>query len=598
MIKIIKRLLALLTVRQRRQIIGLQVLMVLMAVFEVAGVLSIGPFMAVAMDFEKINSNHYLNELYIISKLETPEGFLFLLGGASLLFLLIGSTLSTITSWRLMRVGEVIGADFASNLFTYYLSKPWLYHSQTSSSKLVKAISTDCIRVTQNILYPTLQVNAKIFLVLIMGVSIYVIDPVIMVATIVIFASVYGFIFFFVKKPLSSMGKSISELSSARFKLMSEGFGCVKEVLLLHRQKYFFSAFEEASKDIAKSQSNISIIGVIPRYALEFVAFGFIIVLVMYLIGVEGQSNVIATLSIMALAGMKLLPSFQYIYMAQSQIRGSFSSLEAIEKDLLMFNKETSNRSKLEFSVDLDFKRKFELEGILFSYDKEIKPALNKLNLTIYKNQSIALVGASGSGKSTVVDLILGLLTPQQGRILVDSVKLDDKGLLCWQKKIGYVPQTINLTENSIAENIAFGIPKQEISFQQVEKAAKLAHLDEFVSKLPEGLETSVGERGVQLSGGQRQRIGIARALYNDPEILVLDEATSALDGVTETLIMNAIHEFAGNKTIIVIAHRLSTVESCDQIYLLDSGEVVSQGSYQDLINENDAFKRMAGKQI
>jgi len=239
-------------------------------------------------------------------------------------------------------------------------------------------------------------------------------------------------------------------------------------------------------------------------------------------------------------------------------------------------------------------KKSIELKNITFSYPGKNQLALNNLSLSIQAKSVIGLVGTSGSGKSTLIDVLLGLITPQQGEMKIDGVLIDKKNLRSWQNTIGFVPQSIFLSEGTIAENVAFGIPKNQIDEQLVKKALKLAHLDQLVQSLEKGIHTKVGERGVKLSGGQRQRIGIARALYDEPQVLVFDEATSALDGITEKLIMEAIHDFAGKKTIIMIAHRLKTIEQCDQIFIIEDGSVVDKGNYPSLIKSNEKFKRMA----
>ena len=244
-------------------------------------------------------------------------------------------------------------------------------------------------------------------------------------------------------------------------------------------------------------------------------------------------------------------------------------------------------------STDFLLKRKVSLNNVVFTYPGKLHPTINDLNLVIPANRVVGLVGASGSGKSTVIDLLLGLLMPQKGELCIDDTGITESNKRAWQNTIGFVPQSIFLSEGTIAENIAFGIPTKNIDLEQVKKSVQLAHLAKLVEKLPSGLDTKVGERGVQLSGGQRQRIGIARALYNEADVLVFDEATSALDGVTEKIIMEAIHDFNGKKTIIMIAHRLKTVRKCDIIYLMEQGKIIAEGTYQQLLENNAQFKEM-----
>ena len=234
------------------------------------------------------------------------------------------------------------------------------------------------------------------------------------------------------------------------------------------------------------------------------------------------------------------------------------------------------------------------LKEVTFVYPGKTRPALDNVSLTIKPNTLAGFVGTSGSGKSTLVDVIIGLIKPQQGEVTIDGTPLTKQNLRVWQNKIGFVPQTIFLTEGTIAENVAFGISQDLINYRQVEKALKLAHLEEFVSKLENGVYSKVGERGVQLSGGQRQRVGIARTLYYEAEVLVFDEATSALDGITEKTIMDAIHDFTGKKTLIMIAHRLKTIQKCDEIFIMEKGQIIDSGTYQHLLENNEHFKKMS----
>jgi HlyD family secretion protein len=284
-----------------------------------------------------------------------------------------------------------------------------------------------------------------------------------------------------------------------------------------------------------------------------------------------------------------------------SQVRGNIAALEAIRADLResaksaveIFDADTAS-GMLAPKQTLEFEREICLESVTFRYPGKTAPALSGVNLTIPAKQVIGLVGATGSGKSTAVDLLLVLITPDEGKLRVDGETIEDGNRRTWQNTVGYVPQSIFLADTSIRENIAFGLPASDIDEVKVRRAARLAHLDELLSGLSAGLDTRVGERGVQLSGGQRQRIGIARALYNDADILILDEATSAQDGITENLIMKAVHDFSGKKTIVMIAHRLSTVRRCDSIYLMHNGEIIDRGSFDELNRGNLVFREMA----
>ena len=279
--------------------------------------------------------------------------------------------------------------------------------------------------------------------------------------------------------------------------------------------------------------------------------------------------------------------------MGVSQIRGNLSAFDAVRDDLRASSLTVAG-SSVPTGQRITPRSEIRFNNVVFSYPGKEEPALNDIDITIPVNGVIGLVGASGSGKSTAIDLLLGLIEPQQGGLFIDGKPLTEKNVRAWQNSVGFVPQSIFLADSSIRENIAFGLPPEAVDEEKVSRAVTMAHLDELLTELSQGLDTRVGERGVQLSGGQRQRIGIARALYHDADVLVLDEATSALDGITEKLIMDAIHDFAGKKTIIMIAHRLATVRQCDLIYLLQRGKIIDSGTYFELSERNEVFRRMA----
>ncbi|WP_211181383.1 ABC transporter ATP-binding protein, partial [Psychrobacter cibarius] len=411
-----------------------------------------------------------------------------------------------------------------------------------------------------------------------------------------IFALAYFLLYKLVRKKLVSNGQKISQVSTERFRLMNEGFGGIKDVLLLNRSQDFVKRFEESGKVFSRALGLNAGISQVPRYFMELIAFGTMIGLVLLLIKLhEGNLGaVLPILAVYALAAFKLLPALQQIYSSIAQIKGNLSAFEAIKGDLERSVSSHKPITKETLSIRTELKQQITLSDIKFNYPGKSRPAVNGVTMTIPVNSVVGLVGSSGSGKSTLIDLLLGLLMPQSGHIYVDDTRITSENKRAWQDTLGFVPQSIFLSEGTIAENIAFGLPVTDIDLKQVNKALELASLTELVSQLPDGVNTKVGERGVQLSGGQRQRIGIARALYHEADVLVFDEATSALDGITEKVIMDAIHDFSGQKTIIMIAHRLKTVQKCDIIYLMDQGKIVDQGTYQELVETNPQFKEMA----
>ena len=449
--------------------------------------------------------------------------------------------------------------------------------------------------MTHSVLTPLMNMAARSVIALFMLTAVFLFNPLVAVFAFSLFGLTYGLIFRLVRHRLVRNGKTLSDIHGQRFKLMVEGFGGIKDVLLLGRQHFFQSRFTATGKTFARRTAINQTLGQIPRHVVEFIAYGAVLLLAFYLIR-QYQGNlgsVLATLSIYALAGFKLLPSFQNIYSGLSSIKAGQASYAAIRTDLIDSARQASDR-ELASSDKLTLARALVLKDISFAYPGKSEQVLNKLNMMIPANKTIGIVGPSGAGKSTVTDLLLGLIQPDSGELWIDDTLLTDTNRRAWQNSLGFVPQSIFLADCSIRDNIAFGLSGEQIDEQKIQRVIRLAHLQELVSELAEGLDTKVGERGVQLSGGQRQRVGIARSLYQDANVLIFDEATSALDGITEKSVMDAIHDFSGSRTIIIVAHRLKTIEQCDTIFLMDQGQIVDEGSYSALYQGNETFRKMA----
>lgn len=596
MLNVIKQLFSLLSASQVRRFYILQVLVVVMAFTELLGIASIAPFMALVGDISILEKSNVFAELYQISGLTDPMDFVFYTGLLVLLALTVSTLVSMFTIWKLSLYGASVGIEIADRLYAYYMQEDWQFHASGSSAQLTKQVSTEAMRIMSGIIQPLMQMNAKVILAILISVSILIYNPIIAIGGLIIFALAYFLLYKLVRNKLVSNGQEISKVSTDRFRLMNEGFGGIKDVLLLDRRHDFIQRFEDSGRVYARALGLNAGISQVPRYFMELIAFGTMIGLVLLLIKLhEGNLGaVLPILAVYALAAFKLLPALQQIYSSVAQIKGNLAAFEAVEEDLRKSLNHNNSISKDTLPRRIELKEKITLSNIQFSYPSKPKPAVNGVTMTIPANSVVGLVGSTGSGKSTLIDLLLGLLTPQSGHLCIDDTCITPENKRAWQNTLGFVPQSIFLSEGSIAENIAFGLPIRDIDLEQVNKTLKLAHLTELVEQLPDGLNTKVGERGVQLSGGQRQRIGIARALYHEAEVLVFDEATSALDGITEKIIMDAIHDFSGQKTIVMIAHRLKTVQKCDIIYLMDQGEIVDQGTYQELLVKNIQFKEMA----
>ena len=438
--------------------------------------------------------------------------------------------------------------------------------------------------------------NAKLVLAGCMSTAIFIYNPVVASVGVGILTVAYLVLFKVVRNRLEQNCSTISKILSFRYRLMNEGFGGIRDVLILGRGQEYTDRFIKSGEAFADAQGHNTALTQVPRYFMELIAFGSIIFLLLYLFRFhEGDLGaILPVLSVYALAGFKLLPAFQQIYAAVAQVKGNISAFHSIKEELFQAIGQEKSQPKTKSQDKLDFKHAITHRNVNFKYPSKKHRALKKLKLTIKVNSINGFVGPSGSGKSTLIDLLLGLIEPDTGQVAVDGVKIDVSNRHAWQDKVGFVTQSVYLSEGSIAENIAFGLSKEETDDQAVMRSVELAGLTKLVGSLENGIDTSVGEQGFQLSGGQRRRIAIARALYRNLPVLVLDEATSALDGITEKIIMDAIHDFQGSKTIIMVAHRLKTVRNCDQIFVLDNGKIVDQGAFSELVIRNKTFRNMA----
>tara|TARA_B110000444_G_scaffold146817_1_gene137257 strand:- start:12277 stop:14079 length:1803 start_codon:yes stop_codon:yes gene_type:complete len=597
MYKLLKELFTLLSPSQRKRFYVLQILVTLVTIIEIFSVASIIPFMVLVGDMSQLQEDTFIAQVYQSSGITSEPQFMFLIGLCVLTILIISSLISIFTIWKLAMFAYSVGSEISDRLYTYYLRQDWLFHSSGSSAQLTKKIATETVRVTNGILVPLMHVNAKAILALLMTTSIFIYNAKVAIVGTIIFTSTYYTLIRVVKRRLESYGSATTEVMEQRFRLMNEGFGGIKDLLLLGRDNDFIKRFNKTGIFLAFSQGSGTALIQAPRFLIELLAFGSLILLILYLlITYDGDLSIILPiLTLYAVGAIKLLPAFQQIYQSIAIINTNTAAFNEIREDLNNIKLAELQTSKVKDKQSYLYpKKQLVLKNISFTYPNKDEKVLNQINISIPARNIIGIVGPSGAGKSTIIDVLLGLIKPQQGYLVVDDTVIDDHNRRSWQNTIGFVAQSIFLSEGTIAENVAFGIPNKEIDLEQVQKALKLANLGEFFESLSDGIHTKVGERGVQLSGGQRQRIGIARALYHKVEVIVFDEATSSLDGITEKQIMEAIHGLSGHKTIILIAHRLKTVQNCDQIYFIDNGKVDDQGTYEELIEKNERFRNMA----
>ncbi|MDD2296718.1 MAG: ABC transporter ATP-binding protein, partial [Sphaerochaetaceae bacterium] len=482
--------------------------------------------------------------------------------------------------------------ELSTRLLTVYISKPYAYFLNKNTSTLGKNLLAEVYQLTNNMLIPIFELVVNTMVILTLVIVLFMTDFVTTCVALAILGGSYAVINFRVKKRVKRGGLERLEANRGRYKITGEALSGIKTTKVFGRENYFIKQFSAYSKKFTQVETSVRTISEIPRYLLEALAFGGIILLVVFLtITRGGASDVIPLVSLFAFAGYRLLPAMQKVFQAATSIYFNQAILDTLHQDLT----EDVTKRDLEIGEPISFTNEIRLKDLSFSYPETSVTVLANINLTIRKNSTVGFVGTTGSGKTTLVDILLGLLVAQEGGLFVDDVPLTSQRQRAWQQIIGYVPQDIFLSDDTVARNIAFGLADEKIESEKVQAVAKIAALDTFITEeLAHGYETIIGERGLRLSGGQRQRIGLARALYENPAILVLDEATSSLDGVTETAVMKAINNASKDRTVIMIAHRLSTVRDCDVIYLMEKGSIVARGTFVELMETNATFKNMA----
>jgi len=418
-------------------------------------------------------------------------------------------------------------------------------------------------------------------------------DPLLTSACFAIFGGSYLLIFLITQPLLTKAGKTVTVNNKRRVKIITEGLGSIKELKLLGSENFYSDQFSNTAENLAKANSFSQIVGQSPRYLLETVAFGSIVLITLYLIiNKLDVVSILPVLSLYALAGYKLLPALQNCFSLVVKIKSAQDAFAHISSDLKNANSQNTKQDNINKDA-FNLQSEITLNRISYIYPGSKSYSLKDINLTIPAKTSIGIVGPSGSGKTTIVDILLGLLAPTEGHIEMDGTPLSKQNLRPYMNTLGYVPQFIYLADTSIASNIAFGVDEKHIDSEKLECAIKAANLSEVISKLPNGIRSNIGEGGIQLSGGQRQKIGIARAIYHDASIIVLDEATSALDTVAEKSIIETLNKLSLEKTIITIAHRLSTIKNCEVIYLIESGQVADSGTFQELYARAESFKNL-----
>ena len=582
----LKKLLFLLTPYERKRAGLLLIMMLIMALLDVIGVASILPFMAVLADPSIIETNSILKKLFQafnILGVQTNLQFIFALGALVFVVLITSLTFKALTTYAQMRFVLMREYSISKRLMQGYLHQHYSWFLGRNSADLGKSILSEVSQVVGSGIKPFLDLIAQVMVATAIIILLIIFDPKLALIVGFMLGGAYGLFFTIVRRYLNRIGKERLESNFLRFKSINEAFGASKEIKVGGFEKTYVQKFSNAAKNTAQTQASAGLVNLLPRYFLEALAFGGILLILLYKMNQTNNfSNSLPIISLYVYAGYRLMPAVQQIYLSFAKLAFIGPSLDNLNEDiknLKLFNKNQDQGI-------LSLNKTITLKNIYYNYPNASRTALKDINLSIPAKSTVGLIGVTGSGKTTIVDIILGLLEAQKGTLEIDGQIITGKNSRSWQRSIGYVPQHIYLADETVAANIAFGVEPKNINKESVEKASKIANLHEFViEELPKQYETIIGERGVRLSGGQRQRIGIARALYHNPKVLVLDEATSALDNQTEKAVMDAINNLNKDMTTILIAHRLNTVKNCDTIFQLENGKLIRQGTPDKLLN-------------
>jgi len=590
-----RKILGLLDVRERRDFWLLTLLMALVAIAEVGSVSAVLLLLNALSDPATLVSNRMLGVVGGWFGVTTQQGLQILLASIVTAVVVAGLAVKAMGSYAVTRFAYMRTHSISTRMLGAYLRQPYGWFLERNSAEVGKNVLSEVDGVVSRVIFPLVKMMANCLLVLCIVGFLMLVDPLVTLLSAGLLGGSYAVIYLLLRGRIRRTGEDMMAAYEDRFRIAQEATGGIKDVKLMALEAEYTGRYSAAAHRSALSTMRTLVMGEMPRYALEAITFGTLLVMVLVLlVRNDGQiAAIIPTLGIFALSVMRLLPALQQIYYGLSSIRSATAIVDALAADYAAAPvAETLGAETAQPRLQLD--RRLELRDISFRYPSAKKPALSGLTLAIDGRTTIGFVGGTGAGKTTLVDLVLGLLTPDRGELVVDGTPITADNIRRWQKSLGYVPQAIYLTDDTIAANIAFGLPRERIDMAAVERAARAAALHDFVRDLPDGYETRVGERGVRLSGGQRQRIGIARALYGTPSLLIMDEATSALDNITERVVMEAVQNLRSDTTIILIAHRLTTVRGCDRIYLLEKGKVAASGTYDELVAGNATFRAMA----
>ncbi len=571
--------------RRQRQFWLLLFLMIVASMLEIVSVSAVLPFLGVLTAPEQIFQHPYMQPIIQILELTKPNQLILPTTIFFITAILITGVVRLALLYTMIKLSFATGADLSIDIYRRTLYQEYNVHVSRNSSEVINGIITKTNMVIGGVISPVLSLISSIILLVGVMTALLVINISVALSAFIGFGFLYWLVIYHTKSQLKENSQTISEESTQMIKSLQEGLGGIRDVLIDGTQKFYCKLYRNADLPLRRATGNNQFINESPRYIMEALGMTLIASLAYVLIqNEEGVTTVIPVLGALALGAQRLLPALQQSYSAYSSITGSKSSFEDV---LNLLDQPLPEYANQPLPKPITFEREIKLKNLSFGYKEDASLVLKDINLTLSKGSCIGFIGFTGSGKSTLLDIVMGLLPPTNGEMIIDIQPINNHNRRAWQAHIAHVPQNIYLSDSTIEENIAFGIPKEQIDHQRVEQAAKQAQIADLIDQWKKGYQTCVGERGVRLSGGQRQRIGIARALYKQANVLVFDEATSALDNETEHAVMKAIESLGEELTVLIIAHRLTTLKGCDKIVKLDKNNLLLTGTYKEIIESS-----------
>ena len=569
--------------RRQKQFALMQVFAIIVSFFEMASLGAVIPFLTVLAEPETVFQNEYIQPFISFLQITQPSELALPITLVFILLTILSALIRFIFLWALTRLSQQAGADLSINIYRHTLFQDYAIHVARNSSEVINGIITKTTTVTKGVIAPVLNLISTTVTIIGIILVLVAINIFVTLTAFIGFGSLYLLVMFLTRRNLSGNSKRIADKSDLMVKSLQEGLEGIREVLLNSNQQFYVNLYKSSDLQMRKATWRNELIFSGPRFLMEAIGIG-IVAIIAYLATLQlgGINQFLPVLGAFVLGAQKLLPAIQKAYASYSRIKGSAYSLDDV---LELLDQPIPDDAGLPSSSPITFKHSIELKNLSFRYSDESPWILKDLNLIIPKGSVIGVIGSTGCGKSTLLDIIMSLLSPTSGDLLIDNMVIDNTNKKSWQTHISSVPQDIYLSDGTIEENIAFGLPREEINKSRVKIAAQQAQIGQLVESWDDGYETIVGERGARLSGGQRQRIGVARALYRQSDVLILDEATSALDDDTELAVMDAINNFDHNITIIIIAHRLTTLKNCDMILSLGSNHQTEIMKYDEIMN-------------